>query len=96
MQLAVIYFCSVSVVVKSRTVIYAPLQRRAKRGKSISEENPKIGDETTKDLEKETGARNEGSAKEGSAVNADSHSNNDEEWDSKSGRIYVILDLSRK
>ena len=65
------------------------MQRKAKRGKSISEENPETGEGTTNDLEKEEKevARTEGSAKEGSAVNGDSHSNNDEEWDSKSGRI---------
>ena len=72
------------------------LQRKAKREKSISEDNTAV---TNEDADPSCGAGTEGAeqtaadatAKEGATAPGDSHSNNEEEWDSKSGD-HVIMD----
>lgn len=69
--------------------VYCSLQRKTKRGRSKSEEDhTETGDADAKNGETEEvtpGTRADGGVKEGSGGNGDSHSNNDEEWDSKSG-----------
>ena len=80
-----------------KTCLYHSLQRKVKRGKSISEEDrTKGGDADAKNAETEevaAGDQADSGVKETSGGNGDSHSNNEEDWDSKSGETNTKIKI---